>query len=454
MSDGTGQWLLAAIDGDEPACWLIWMHRLAGGAWSEPEAAALALTAQALARVLRRPDCSAHWARQLGMRRRQRQFDVAALAARRIAHDYGNVLTGILGFSDLALSQFPPGSGHAGYLGEIHRSAQAGERLTTMLRHFTRRHWPRTQPARLPAVVADEVRRLRSRHPGCTVHAALPPDLPYLAIDAEPLQLMLGQLLDNAAEATAAAGEIRVWARPTALTCDQCLDLLGTAQPGPHLEVAVEDTGCGLSKDARQKLLVELFFSTKTRQRGYGLAVVHGILSAHQGALIVEPAAERGTAARIFLPVAAVPADADGERVLVVDDDPMILQLVRTTLQRAGYRVETAVSAALAVRSYTEAAEPFRLVLSDVAMPQINGFEMARQLQTHDASVNVLFMSGQVPADLDQPPRLSGLPFDLLAKPFRPDGLLRAVRSALERGHHRPPATLGTGDQGVLTPTR
>jgi CheY-like chemotaxis protein len=190
-------------------------------------------------------------------------------------------------------------------------------------------------------------------------------------------------------------------------------------------------------------LLVEPFFTTKTRHRGYGLGVAYGILSSHGGALAVEPA-RVGTLARAYLPVAAagVPvrppelAATAGQRVLVVDDDPMILQLVQTTLQRAGYRVETATSACDAVRSFTEAAEPFGLVLSDVVMPQTDGYALANQLRTHDAGVKVLFMSGQVlPCPGRTPP--SGGKVDLLAKPFAPDGLLRAVRCALERGQCR-----------------
>ncbi len=448
-------WLLAAVDGDERASWLLWLRAPATREWSPLEAAALALTGQALGRHLRRPEGAPRWARPLLLRRRLQRFDEAAAAARRIAHDYGNVLTGILGFSELALSQLPRGSSFASYLNEIYRSVRVGERLTNMLRLFAPRQWPKTAPARLGAVVPEEVRRLRGQFPGAPLDVALPRDLPAVNIDAEPLRHVLGQLLDNAAEAVASGGQVRLSARPVSLSAEQCLDLFGTIEPGPHVEVAVEDSGCGLSADARQRLLVEPFFTTKTRHRGYGLCVVYGILSAHRGALVVEPSAGGGTSARAYLPVAPAappaspPRAAPGgstERVLVVDDDPMILQLVQTTLQRAGYQVETVTSAADAVRSFTRAAEPFGLVLSDVVMPQVNGYDLARQLRTHDAGVQVLFMSGQA---LPDPPRpLSGNGSDLLAKPFGPEGLLRAVRSALERGSRRAPAVTGTGTKG------
>jgi CheY-like chemotaxis protein len=392
-------------------------------------------------------------------RLRQQRFDEAAAAARRIAHDYGNILTGILGFSELALGRVPPDSPLAAHIKEIHRSALLGERLTCTLRLCSRRQWPQQQPAFLAAVAVDEVRRLLDKFPGTTIDVAAPADLPPVALGAEPLGHVLAQFLDNAAEAVSDGGSVRLSARAVVLSAEQCCDLLGAAEPGPHVEVVVADTGCGLSDDARRLLLSEPFFTTKTRQRGYGLSAVYGILSAHRGALTVEPASDRGTVARAYLPVALAPAalpaspSAPGERVLVVDDDPLVLHLVRTTLQRAGYRVETVTSADAAVRSYTRAAEPFRLVLSDLVMPHVSGFDLARQLQTHDARVNVLFMSGQVAADAAGPPTPAGQ-FDLLAKPFRPEGLLRAVRSALERAPRGVPAADRTGDEGVHSHAR
>jgi CheY-like chemotaxis protein len=117
---------------------------------------------------------------------------------------------------------------------------------------------------------------------------------------------------------------------------------------------------------------------------------------------------------------------------LVVDDDPMVLRLVTTTLEGEGYRVQTAHSGAEALRRYTSpGGDPFRLVLSDVVMPVMNGVDLARRLVQHDAAVNLLFMSGHVSADF-APENWGGASFPLLRKPFRPEGLLRAVRSALD----------------------
>jgi CheY-like chemotaxis protein len=198
--------------------------------------------------------------------------------------------------------------------------------------------------------------------------------------------------------------------------------------------------------------LASPFFTTRPRHRGLGLAAVYGILHLHCGGLAFDDRPGGGTVARFVLPIVRSriadqdqganaprsPSSASREKVLVVDDDPMVLRFVSTTLERGGYRVQTAQSGDEALRRYQDStAEPFRLVLSDVAMPLMNGVDLARRLVQHDAQVNLLFMSGQVSPDF-APENWGGAPFPLLRKPFHPEGLLRAVRAALDCG--RPPA--------------
>jgi two-component system cell cycle response regulator CpdR len=124
--------------------------------------------------------------------------------------------------------------------------------------------------------------------------------------------------------------------------------------------------------------------------------------------------------------------------VLVVDDDPMILQFVCGALAQAGYRVQSAANGEEALSAYAAAAaDPFRLVLSDVLMPEVNGVDLARRLLGRDPGVRVLFMTGYAAGEFAQQ-ELAGWPFDLLSKPFRTEGLLRAVRTAIERPAGRP----------------
>jgi DNA-binding response OmpR family regulator len=122
-------------------------------------------------------------------------------------------------------------------------------------------------------------------------------------------------------------------------------------------------------------------------------------------------------------------------RILIVDDDPMILQFTATTLERAGFRTQTAVSAEEAWNRFKNAAsDPFKLILTDVLMPETNGIELAHRLIAQDAQLPILFMSGQVPAEIMHQHFGAGR-FDLLPKPFRPEGLVRAVRATIDRAH-------------------
>jgi signal transduction histidine kinase/FixJ family two-component response regulator len=454
-------WLLSVIDGDAPANGLLWLAAPATREWSSDEAAALTLTGQALARHLSRRQDAPRWARQLHLQHHHQRFEEAAAAGRRILHDFGNVLTGLLGFSELALGLVPQNHPVASYLSEIQRAGQRGERLTQALSLFTRRHWPEAPPARLAAVIAEEQRRIGGKTSGVSYEVNIPSDLPNVAIGVEPLRHIVAQLFDNAVEAAAPRPNIKVSARSRSLTAEQCLDLFGVAEPGSYVEVAVVDNGSGLSPEVCRRLLVEPFFTTKTRQRGYGLAVVHGILVSHRGALAIEPLAD-GTAARVYLPLASVPATVagaepttsmTGERVLVVDDDPLVLKLAQATLQRAGFSVETAANADEALRTFCQAAQPFALVLSDVVMPRVNGYDLARQLQSHDPHVNLLFMSGEQMSDAVRRPVLNAA-FQLLAKPFAPDGLLQAVCTALQRDPRRASVASEIRDEAVQTPTR
>lgn len=261
-------------------------------------------------------------------------------------------------------------------------------------------------------------------------------------MDAGQLRQVLAALLENARDALEGAGTASVSARPVELTADDCLDLYGDARPGPHVEIAVADSGPGLPPEAARGLFSEPFFTAKPRHRGFGLAVTYGILHAHHGGLCLKPGPSGGTVAAVYLPCAGpsrpAPAAAAGqpkrgERVLVVDDDAMILRFICATLEQAGYRVQAASGAEEAVAQYTAAAsDRFRLVLADVFMPKATGVDLARRLLGRDPDVRFLFMSGKLTRDFDGPD-FAGRGFEFLSKPFRTEGLLRAVRGAIDR---------------------
>jgi CheY-like chemotaxis protein len=390
---------------------------------------------------------------------RQDRLEEAARLVGRLAHDFGNVLTGILGFSELGLSLLSPDSPAYQYTHEIHQAAQEGAEFTLALRWFSRRGCRGEYASSLTNAVAVEARRLEQKSGGSVqwrIDAA--DELPLVWVEEEALRVMVRQVLANAHDASPGGGSITLTSQLVCLNEKECRRLLGDARPGNFVQIAVADSGAGLSAEARRHLFIDPFFSSKPRRRGLGLAIVYGILRNCQGGMRIEDGAAGGAIVRLFVPVAAgmTPAvlsvqPAPGNRVLVVDDDPGVLLLVCTTLQQAGYRVQAAADGAEALDRYTAAgSEGFALVLSDVFMPHISGIDLARRLLAKDARANVLLMSGEATSGLDLTDPLNDR-FDLLSKPFRPEGLLRAVRAALQR---RSLAAQGDVGRTAFTPHR
>src|SRR5262249_50481463 len=283
--------LLTALDGSPRIVWVECKRR---DTWSDAEAAALPLVGPALLGWLDAP-AQPRWAEQLDRAARQQRLETAADVARRLAHDFGNALTGILGFTELALSQqLPANTPLSSYLAEVHRAAQNGALFTHQLRLFSRRQSATSHGCTLGPIFAEQEARLfAARDAGVNAVFNLPADLPPAALDPEQLHQVLSALLDNAREALPGPGSISVTARLIDVNDNDTRDLYGAVRPGPHIEITIADTGVGLSPEAQKYLFADPFFTTKPRRHGFGLAVTYGILAAHHGGLRLHPGAER-----------------------------------------------------------------------------------------------------------------------------------------------------------------
>jgi two-component system, cell cycle sensor histidine kinase and response regulator CckA len=441
-----GSLLAVAAPGLLTPPWLIWLESRRRTNWSTAENAAFVVAAAALARVL--DAIESHGSEQFDRLTRQQQLEHAAVALRRVAHDYGNVLTTVIGFSELALAQpLSPDSPLYRYLREVHRSAQSGAELTQHLRLFARRQGAASSsPCPLEPILAEERARLQAADNRTRIELTLAPELPPAMIDGDHLRIIVRALLENAAEATNQLGCVNVNARTVAIAAEECFDYYGDLRPGPHLELQFMDNGDGFKPDVLRRLFAEPFVSTKPGRRGYGLFAVYGVLHAHQGGLRVNNAPEHGAVASVVLPVAVIPAPAiapsrserpPGDKVLVVDDDPLVLRFVVATLEKGGYRVHTATGAGEALAAHaSNRGEPFQLVLSDVTMPEMSGVELAQRLLMDDPNLSVLLMTGHA-AGTEVPKEIAGRSCELVQKPFRSEGLLRVVRTTLERSPAR-----------------
>lgn len=311
------------------ARWFLWLEAKPGRTcWTQAEAAALSLISCSLSRLMETEPQQARWVHQLELTARKNRLEEAAGIARRLLRDFGNILTGIMGFTELALAQPLSSSGNLHtYLIEIYRAAQAGAEYTSQLRHFSCREAISSRECRVGDVL-DDVHSLlfSSRNSNLLLRVDVSKELPSVAIDAVLLKLVLKALLDNSRESLIGSGVISVSARRVELTSADAVAFYGDVRPGSHVEIIVADTGCGLTPEVSQRLFQEPFFSTKKRRRGgFGLATAYGVLFANKGGLYLHPGEERGVVARVVLPVAPVSAMSGMETVNDTREDSLLV---------------------------------------------------------------------------------------------------------------------------------
>jgi signal transduction histidine kinase len=283
----------------------VWADRGPGDAWSETDRNYLKLSARLIERS---PALAARIGPLLDPDRLQQRLTDAAVIAGRMAHDFDNILTGIIGFADLSAPQLPAGSQVQKFVAEIAKVGQRGIQFTQQLHQLSRSGQSKPQPGSVAAALAKEEGRLRPvLAPGVQVHSAVPANLAAVGMEGGPLAVVLGHLLENAAEATPPGGRIVVSARAVDLSPADARGFLGQVGPGPHVEIAVQDNGPGIRPEVRSKLFAEPFHTTKVRHRGLGLAIVYRTLYAHRGGVRLDPAPppETGTVARVVIPPAA-----------------------------------------------------------------------------------------------------------------------------------------------------
>ncbi len=350
-----------------------------------------------------------------------------------VAHDFNNVLMVVLGnlgllkrrLADPALVRFVEAAA---------AGAERGAALTKRMLAFARRQELKPQAVELHDLVDGIAEMLgRSIGPGIQIAVAFSPDLPAVRVDPNQLELALLNLALNARDAMPDGGRLGIDARRGKAPSD-----LPGAGPGEYVCIAVSDTGCGMD-DATMKRAVEPFFTTKGvgKGTGLGLSTVHGLAVQSGGALRLQSRVHEGTTVQLWLPVAeqrasgstasalASPRAIRRRRILVVDDDPLVLASVVAMLEDEGHIVADAPSGAKALDALRE--EEFDVVVTDQAMPDMTGIELARNIRRTWPTLPIILASGY-----PNLPASEQLALPCLAKPFHPAELLALLAGVLE----------------------
>ncbi len=355
-----------------------------------------------------------------------------------VAHDFNNLLTAVGGNAAM-LSEHPDPLVRE-LASDIQTAGLHGSALVRQLLAFARREVRRVERVDLAEAISGMSALLRRVLPETHRLATACQGAPVVAADRAQLEQVILNLVTNARDAMPAGGTITLGGR--ALSSGEAGALGSGLSADGQAMLEVADQGAGISPEVQARMF-EPFFTTKPRGKGtgLGLATVHGIVAQSGGDIAVRSVPGQGTRFRVFLPLAspeAIPApppprhDAPGgsERILLVEDDPIVRALIRRTLDRAGYRVAEAAGAGSALALAASGPAP-DLLLTDVGIPDASGPELAARLHRRWPGLRVLYMSGYWSEGEAGEERLDPA-LNLVRKPFGREELLQRIRAALD----------------------
>jgi two-component system cell cycle sensor histidine kinase/response regulator CckA len=396
-------------------------------------------------------DISRHKELELQLSQAQKMEAVGRLAGG-IAHDFNNILTAITGYSEMLLEQIGPDKPPHQDLLEIKKASHRAAGLTRQLLAFGRRQVIRMQPVQPNAAVTDVMKLLgRTLGAQVTIHTSLADGLHCIMADVVQLEQVLMNLAVNARDAMPAGGTLTIETANVHISEAEARSLKPLG-PGDYVSISVSDTGTGIAPDLLGNIF-EPFFTTKEigKGTGLGLATVYGIVKQLAGFIWVRSEVGRGTTFRMLFPPceeaaavpatdAALPAQVGREVILLVEDDPGVRALAGSVLRRYGYAVLEADCGGAAVRLTEALDRPIDLLLTDIIMPGLTGFQLAEALQARYPPLRVLYMSGYS-TEMTASHRAARVTArDVLDKPFAPMELLRRVRDTLDQPYRRPDA--------------
>jgi PAS domain S-box-containing protein len=360
-----------------------------------------------------------------------------------VAHDFNNMLAVILGHTEMLMDEVAPEQAIHADLEEIRIAAERSTDIVRQLLAFARKQTVAPRVIDLNECVEGMLKMLR-RLIGEDVDLAWMPGASIWPIKMDPSQIdqILANLCVNAKGAIAGVGKIVVESANIALNEEYCANHAGFV-PGEYVRLRVSDNGCGMSKEIQMHIF-EPFFTTKGvgEGTGLGLATVYGTVKQNNGFINVYSEPGQGTTFSIYLPrhIGDAGQDfADGrdkpvmggeETILLVEDEPTILAMTTTMLQRLGYTVLTStgpVEAIDLVRSFSGA---IHLLATDVIMPEMNGRDLAERLMADKPDMKCLFMSGYT-SDIIANQGVLGENVSFIQKPFSKRELATKVRQAL-----------------------
>ncbi len=359
-----------------------------------------------------------------------------------IAHDFNNILSPIVGYTEIAMDQIEKTHPARADLEQVQNAAQRAKELVRQILVFARGGSEERRPIQLHLVVHEALRLIRSTLPSTIeISQRVASRGDTVVADAAQMHQVIMNLCTNAAHSMRDRGGVLRVELEHVDVDEHAAQAAALLTPGSYVLLRVRDQGVGMDGPTMTRVF-EPFFTTKKSGEGtgLGLAVVHGIARSHGGAVTVESTVGKGSTFSVYLPSAPASVEAElrtreaeangqGERVLVVDDEPDVARLLERMLEGRGYRVTSFTSSEEALAAFRSDPASFDVVITDHTMPRLTGVELARQLKMLRPNIPVILTTGYGDKIESAP---VGLGVDAVAgKPFDASSLVQTVHRVI-----------------------
>ena len=377
--------------------------------------------------------------------RQAQKMEAIGLLAGGIAHDFNNLLTAINGFAELLQFQLPVDSPQQELVEKIFKGGQRAADLVRQLLAFSRNQIIEPKTLNLNTTL-KAFEKMLGRFIGehIQLETVLASELWFVIADPSQIEQIFLNLVVNARDAMPDGGQLTIETANVVLVDADETAIHLEVDPGEYVMVAISDTGIGMSEEVQARIF-EPFFTTKEMGKGtgLGLATVYGIVKQNNGSIWVYSEEGQGTTFKIYLPRAVEAADSPPEQswtqalprgsetILLVEDEPMICELVAEMLRKQGYQVLEAGDGFEALRLAQELDGTLNLLVTDVIMPGMNGKDLADKLKESRPNLKVLFISGYSD-DMIARHGVLEPGVALIEKPFDSNSLAHKVRQVLE----------------------
>jgi PAS domain S-box-containing protein len=365
-----------------------------------------------------------------------------------VAHDFNNILTPILGYTEMALATVPPESETAGELKEVFKAAKRAAELVRQILAFSRQGEQQLQPLKVQLVIKEALKLLRSSIPtSIEFKQRIDPECGAVLADPTQIHQIIMNLCTNAYHAMReTGGALGITLSQVELGPQDIINKM-VMKSGRYLMLEVSDTGHGMSKAVLERVF-EPYFTTKETGEGtgLGLAVVHGIVKKLAGAISAYSEPGKGSNFHVYLPMLETerqggaaeipgPLPRGSERILVVDDEEVVARLLQDMLGGLGYQVSGFTTPEEALAVFRAQPQDFDLILTDMTMPRITGDRLAQEILALRPGTPVIICTGFSELLSEEKARALNIR-KMLMKPVLLRELAMAVREVLETQEH------------------